>query len=126
MKDSNFIEQHLVDYEYGKKSDPSSMGKVEGKLYVVSSKNKDAQSVGATFTEMMRKHLYKNLNQTFDIVFTNHQIHITDSIIALVNPETNQFALLCIDYVEGKYLIPEEWYRITSYKYGKKRSLANL
>ncbi len=51
---------------------------------------------------------------------------ITDRIIALVNPETNQFALLCIDYVEGKYLIPEEWYRITSYKYGKKRSLANL
>lgn len=126
MKDSNFIEQHLVDYEYGKKSDPSSMGKVEGKLYVVSSKNKDAQSVGATFTEMMRKHLNKNLNQTFDIVFTNHQIHITDRIIALVNPEGNQFALLCIDYVEGKYLIPEEWYRITSYKYGKKRSLTNL
>jgi hypothetical protein len=36
-----------------------------------------------------------------------------------------QFQLLCIDHVEGKYLIPEEWYNITDYKYGKKTYLKN-
>lgn len=123
MKDSNYIEQHSINYEYGKKSDPSSLGKVEGRLFVLSSKNKDAKHVGKMFTQRMRKHLAQHPNQTFDIVFTNHQIHITDRIIALVDPDASRFCLLYIDYVNGKYLIPEEWYRITSYKYGKKRYL---
>jgi hypothetical protein len=34
LKDSAYIEEHEVHYEYGKKSDPSSMGKVSGRLYV--------------------------------------------------------------------------------------------
>ena len=119
MKDSNLIKQYPVTYEYGKKSDASSLGKVEGRLFVPSNKNKDAKYIGDVFFQMMGKHIAKNPTQTFDIVYTNYQIHITDRIIALFN--TNQFALLCIDFVDGKYLIPEEWHRIASYKYGKKR-----
>jgi hypothetical protein len=33
------------------------------------------------------------------------------------------FQLLVIDHVDGKYLIPDEWWRITDYSYGKKTYL---
>ena len=124
MKDSCFIEQHQISYEYGKKSNPSSMGKVVGRLYVAQPQN--VIKVGNTFATMMGKHILQHPNQTFDIVMRNHQTHITDRIIAMVDTNSHLFRLLYIDNVEGQYLIPEEWYHITSYKYGKKKYLKNI
>lgn len=50
-------------------------------------------------------------------------IRITDRILARFSSLHGEFQLLCIDHVEGKYLIPEEWHRITDYRYGKKTYL---
>ncbi len=125
MKDSSCIEEYPVSYEYGKKSDPSSMGKVSGRLYVVNVDNQMSQA--NVFMQQQRRHEAEHPNQTFHIVedykdFT-HYIRITDRILARISSLHGQFQLLCIDHVDGKYLIPEEWWRITDYKYGKKTYL---
>lgn len=66
-------------------------------------------------------------NQTFDLVEevkdSIHHIRITDRILARFSSLHGEFQLLCIDHVEGKYLIPEEWHRILNYKFGKKKYL---
>ena len=125
MKDSACIEEYPVSYQYGKKSDPSSMGKVSGRLYVVNVD--DQMSQANAFIQQQMSYEAERPNQTFHIVedykdFT-HSIRITDRILARINSLYGQFQLLCIDHVEGKYLIPEEWYNITDYKYGKKTYL---
>ena len=122
MKDSSCIEEYPVSYEYGKKSDPSSMGKVSGRLYVVNVDNQMSQA--NVFMQQQMRHEAEHPNQTFHIVedykdFTHH-IRITDRILARISSLHGQFQLLCIDHVDGKYLIPEEWWRITDYKFGKK------
>lgn len=125
MKDSSCIEEYPVSYQYGKKSDPSSMGKVSGRLYVVNVD--DQMSQANAFEQQRMMHEAQHPNQTFHIVddykdFTHH-IRITDRILARISSLHGQFQLLCIDHVQGKYLIPEEWYNITDYKYGKKTYL---
>lgn len=50
----------------------------------------------------------------------------TDRILVRFNSLKNEFQLLVIDHVDGKYLVPEEWYRIIDYKYGKKKYLPTL
>lgn len=127
MKDSACIEEYPVSYQYGKKSDPSSMGKVSGKLYVVNVDNQMSQA--NVFMQQQMRHEAEHPNQTFHFVedykdFT-HYIRITDRILARISSLHGQFQLLCIDHVQGKYLIPEEWYNITDYKYGKKTYLKN-
>ena len=127
MTDSAYIEEHEVHYEYGKKSDPSSMGKVSGRLYVVNVDNQMSQA--NVFMQQQMRHEAEHPNQTFHFVedykdFT-HYIRITDRILARISSLHSQFQLLCIDHVQGKYLIPEEWYNITGYKYGKKTYLKN-
>lgn len=127
MKDSACIEEYPVSYQYGKKSDPSSMGKVSGRLYVVNVDNQMSQA--NVFMQQQMRHEAEHPNQTFHIVedykdFTHH-IRITDRILARISSLHGQFQLLCIDHVQGKYLIPEEWYNITDYKYGKKTYLKN-
>ena len=127
MKDSSCIEEYPVSYEYGKKSDPSSMGKVSGRLYVVNVDNQMSQA--NVFMQQQMRHEAEHPNQTFHFVedykdFT-HYIRITDRILARISSLHSQFQLLCIDHVQGKYLIPEEWYNITGYKYGKKTYLKN-
>ncbi len=125
MKDSACIEEYPVSYQYGKKSDPSSMGKVSGRLYVVNVDNQMSQA--NVFMQQQRRHEAEHPNQTFHIVedykdFTHH-FRITDRILARISSLHGQFQLLVIDHVDGKYLIPEEWWRITDYKYGKKTYL---
>ncbi|MBO4431605.1 MAG: hypothetical protein J5790_09735 [Bacteroidaceae bacterium] len=125
MKDSSCIEEYPVSYQYGKKSDSSSMGKVSGRLYVVNVD--DQMSQANAFEQQRMMHEAQHPNQTFHIVddykdFTHH-FRITDRILARISSLHGQFQLLCIDHVDGKYLIPEEWYNITNYKYGEKTYL---
>lgn len=125
MKLANSIEEHKVHYEYGKKSDPVNMGEVSGKLYVL--KVDDKMSQANTFLNMEMAHMAKYPNQTFNYVEQYKDqvsyIRITDRILARISSFYGQFQLLCIDHVEGKYLIPEDWYNIIDYKYGKKTYL---
>lgn len=121
MKDSACIEEHKVHYEYGKKGNPESMGKVDGRLYVLTSAH-NLQKY-STFFNYVYRHIFTNKNQSFHIVEDQNNIRITDRIIGWSDKKSNQFRLLCIDKVEGKYLIPEEWYNILSYRYGKKKYL---
>ena len=121
MKDSACIEEHKVHYEYGKKLHPESMGKVDGRLYVLTSANNLQKH--AIFMDYMFNQTFSNRNQSFHIVLDESNVRITDRIIGWSDKKTNQFRLLCIDKVEGKYLIPEEWYNIISYRYGKKKYL---
>ena len=125
MKDSSCIEEYPVSYEYGKKSDPSSMGKVSGRLYVVNVD--DLMSQANKFEQQRRMHEAQHPNQTFHIVEDYkdfiHHFRITDRILVRISSLHGQFQLLVIDHVDGKYLIPEEWWRITDYKYGKKTYL---
>ena len=125
MKDSSCIEEYPVSYEYGKKSDPSSMGKVSGRLYVVNVD--DLMSQANKFEQQRRMHEAQHPNQTFHIVEDYkdfiHHFRITDRILTRISSLHGQFQLLVIDHVDGKYLIPEEWWRITDYKYGKKTYL---
>lgn len=120
MKESACIEEHEIHYNYGKKSNPASMGKVGGKLYVLTA---DAN----TLMNRMLGYVKEHKNQTFHIVEeykgSSRLIRITDRILARFDSSKKEFQLLCIDHVDGKYLIPEEWYRITDYQYGKKKYL---
>ena len=75
----------------------------------------------------MKPCVKRHRNQAFHIVEEyrdfSHFIRITDRILVRFNSLKNEFQLLCIDHVDGKYLVPEEWYRIIDYKYGKKKYL---
>ena len=128
MTDSAYIEEHEVHYEYGKKSDPSSMGKVSGRLYV--------QTIDKGLYYKFLIPVYNHINdypqQAFDIVEThkhdgkfNSFMRVTDRILCHKTFSSGKmdFQLLVIDHVDGKYLIPDEWWRITDYKYGKKTYL---
>lgn len=122
MKDSARIAEYPISYEYGKKSDPSSMGKVSGRLYVLTVDGQMSQA--NTFLRMWGEHEIKHPNQTFHLVEEVkdqiNYIRITDRILARISNLRGEFQLLCIDHVEGKFLIPEEWHRIINYRYGKK------
>ena len=80
-----------------------------------------------TFLRMWREQEMKHPNQTFHLVEevknSIHHIRITDRILARFSSLHGEFQLLCIDHVEGKYLIPEEWHHILNYKFGKKKYL---
>jgi hypothetical protein len=128
MTDSAYIEEHEVHYEYGKKSDPSSMGKVSGRLYV--------QTIDKGLYYKFLIPVYNHINdypqQAFDIVEThkhdgkfNSFMRVTDRILCHKTFSSGKmdFQLLVIDHVDGKYLIPDEWWRITDYNYGKKTYL---
>ena len=128
MTDSAYIEEHEVHYEYGKKSDPSSMGKVSGRLYV--------QTIDKGLYYKFLISEYNHINdypqQAFDIVEThkydrkfNSFMRVTDRILCHETFSSGKmdFQLLVIDHVDGKYLIPDEWWRITDYSYGKKTYL---
>ncbi len=125
MRESTCITEYPVSYEYGKKSDLSNMGKVSGKLYLLTVDSLMSQT--NTFLRMWSEQEMKHPNQTFHLVeeFKNsiHHIRITDRILARFSSLHGEFQLLCIDHVEGKYLIPEEWHRILNYKFGKKKYL---
>ena len=128
MTDSAYIEEHEVHYEYGKKSDPSSMGKVSGRLYVQTMD----KALFYKFLMLESDHIEDHPQQSFDIVETHKYtrgfdsfVRITDRILChnTFSYGKMDFQLLVIDRVDGKYLIPDEWWRITDYKYGKKTYL---
>ena len=123
MKDSAYIEEYDVNYEYGKKSDPSSMGKVSGKLYVQTK----GEYLGDKFYVSQWNHINDYPQQAFDIVENRDKYfavtRITDKILYRRGLWKDEMRLLVIDHVDGKYLIPDEWWRITDYKYGKKTYL---
>ena len=123
MKDSAYMEEYDVNYEYGKKSDPSSMGKVSGKLYVQTK----GEYLGDKFYVSQWNHINDYPQQAFDIVENRDKYfavtRITDKILYRRGLWKDEMRLLVIDHVDGKYLIPDEWWRITDYKYGKKTYL---
>ena len=126
MKDSAYIEEHDVHYKYGNHSDPSSVGEVIGKLYV--QEKEESLGLGFNFVYVWAEEfMYNHPQQTFNFIENYHKgihfIHITDHILVHYDDIHREFQLLYIDHVNGKYLIPEEWYNITDYKYGKKKYL---
>lgn len=123
MKDSACVQEHPIVYEYGNRKDPSSMGRVEGRLYDFAVTNDDWQKKLAIFHVGMYKQIFSNKNQSYDIVIDQNRIRITDKILLWNNQTANQYRLLIIDRVEGKFLIPEDWPNILTYKYGKKTYL---
>ena len=123
MKDSACVQEHPIVYEYGNRKDPSSMGRVEGRLYDFAVTNADWQKKLAIFHVGMYKQIFSNKNQSYDIVIDQNRIRITDKILLWNNQTANQYRLLIIDRVEGKFLIPEDWHNILTYKYGKKTYL---
>ncbi len=128
MTDSAYMKEYAVHYKYGKKSNPSSMGEVQGRLYVLA--GDDYRIPAEKFTQSQHSYVRNHRNQAFHIVEEyrdfSHFIRITDRILVRFNSQKNEFQLLCIDHVDGKYLVPEEWYRIIDYKYGKKKYLPTL
>ena len=123
MKDSACVQEHPIVYEYGNKKDPSSMGRVEGRLYDFAFTNADCQKKLGILHQNMYTHLFSNKNQSYDIVIEQNRIRITDKILFRNDQTANQYRLLIIDRVEGKFLIPEDWPNILTYKYGKKTYL---
>ena len=81
MKDSAYMEEYDVNYEYGKKSDPSSMGKVSGKLYVQTK----GEYLGDKFYVSQWNHINDYPQQAFDIVENRDKYfavtRITDKIL---------------------------------------------
>ena len=123
MKDSAWVQEHPIVYEYGDKKDPSSMGRVEGRLYDFAFTNADCQKKLGILHQNMYTHLFSNKNQSYDIVIEQNRTRITDKILFWNDQTANQYRLLIIDRVEGKFLIPEDWPNILTYKYGKKTYL---
>ena len=123
MKDSACVQEHPIVYEYGNKADPSSMGRVEGKLYDFAFTNADCQKKLGILYQNMYVHLFNNKNQSYDIVIEQNRARFTDKILLWNDQKANQYRLLVIDRVEGKFLVPEEWPNILTYKYGKKTYL---
>lgn len=123
MKDSACVQEHPIVYEYGNKKDPSSMGKVEGRLYDFAFTNADCQKKLGILYQNMYVHLFNNKNQSYDIVIEQKRTRFTDKILLWNDQTANQYRLLIIDRVEGKFLIPEDWPNILTYKYGKKTYL---
>ena len=123
MKDSACVQEHPIVYEYGNKADPSSMGRVEGRLYDFAVTNADWQKKLAIFHIGMYKQIFSNKNQSYDIVIDQNRTRITDKILFWHDQTADQYRLLVIDRVEGKFLIPEDWPNILTYKYGKKTYL---
>lgn len=94
MKRDACMEEHAVHYEYGKKSDPASMGKVEGRLYVLTAP--DNQQRWVQFCNSAVEHALTNKNQEFHLVFEPNRMRVTDRILFHCDVEKDQYRLLYI------------------------------
>lgn len=123
LKDSACVQEHPIVYEYGNKADPSSRGRVEGRLFDFAFTYPDKQKKLIIFYNSLYNHVFSNKSQSYDIVIEQNRTRITDKILFWHDQIADQYRLLVIDRVEGKFLIPEEWHNILSYEYGKKKYL---
>ena len=123
MKDSGCVQEHPIVYEYGNKADPASMGRVEGKLYSFTFTPSDKEKKLVIFYSSLYNQVFSDKSQSYDIVIEQNRTRITDKILFWHDQTAGQYRLLVIDRVEGKFLIPEDWHNVLTYKYGKKTYL---
>ena len=127
LKEKGVLEEHAVKYEYGDKKDPESCGEVTGRLYV--SKAKDFKNAAPLIIMPLDKavqtYTTEHKEETYHFI-TNMKENSTrynDYHLFKRDNEAKRICLLIVDDVKGPYLLPEEWYKITRYKYGKKKYL---
>lgn len=113
-----------ITYEYGQKGKPETTGTVGGRLYVVQSASEEDYEAKQHFIgRQYSTYLTRHHNQTFDIIddYRLQTTRFSDYRLVRYDDKARQIQFLFVDDVEGKYMIPEEWYHIVSYKYGKKK-----